>query len=172
GPERRIDLREVLALDLERQRRPGGPGRPHRRADVAAAERQVVVLDQDRVVERQAVVRAAPRPDGVLGEEAEAGERLPRVTDDELRAPHAVDAGPRQRRDPAEVLEEVEREPLPREKDPGVALERRESLTRDGGGAFGGVERHADGAKGAEHPVEEREPADDEPLLRRAPPPG
>src|SRR5207247_10905503 len=105
------------------------------RAAVAAAECRVVVRAQGRAVERQAGVRAAPRPDGVLGEEAEAGERLTRVTDDELRAPHAVDAGPRQGRDPAEVLEEVEREPLPREKDPGVALERRESLTRDGGGA-------------------------------------
>ena len=62
--------------------------RERRRAD-AAGQALVVVLDQDAVVEAQAMIGAAAAADGVLLERAESRRRLARVEDGDAAArPH------------------------------------------------------------------------------------
>ena len=61
-------------------REPERPDRRERGTD-AARDAHVVVLDQDRVVETHAVVRAAAAADGVLLERTQAGRRLAGVED-------------------------------------------------------------------------------------------
>src|SRR5439155_2605007 len=116
------------ALDLDGQpgrRRPGGS---YRGREVAATQRQMVVLDEHRVVETEPVVHPTTGPDRVLGEHAHAGERLPRVAHDERGPRGTVDVRARQGGDTAEVLEEVQRDPLAGEERPGVAVDRGEHL--------------------------------------------
>ena len=64
--ERLVDLREVVALALDAEQVVGMGPRPLDGGADAAASGHVVVLDEDAVVEPEAVVRAAARPDGVL----------------------------------------------------------------------------------------------------------
>ncbi len=101
---------ERLGLDLDRQAVSAADA-PDGSRD-AAGEAQVVVLDQDRVVEPDAVVRAAAAADGVLLERAQAGRRLARVEDRRAGALDRVDVAARQRRDAAEAAEQVERSAL------------------------------------------------------------
>ena len=61
----------------------------------AARDAHVVVLDQDRVVETHAVVRAAAAADGVLLERAQAGRRLAGVEDRRAGAGDEVDVAAR-----------------------------------------------------------------------------
>ena len=108
--ERLRDLVERVALDLDRQRR-RGPHELHGRGHRACGAK-VVVLHEHRVVEAEAVVATAAAGDGVLLELAEAGSRLARVEDRRARALDRVDVAARERRDPGETTEEVERDAL------------------------------------------------------------
>ena len=71
---------EVAALDLGDEVGAALGGEPDRVAD-PARERRVVLLDQDRVVEADAMVAPAARGDRGLLEGAQARRRLPRVED-------------------------------------------------------------------------------------------
>ena len=104
GLERLLDVRERPALDLDRDARRALRERPPRRLADAARERDVVVLDEDRVVEAHAVVAPAAGGDGPLLERAQAGRRLARVEHLDPGPAQRVHAARRQRRDAREVL--------------------------------------------------------------------
>ena len=90
GGERLADLVERVALDLDRRsRQPAARSRSTAVRD-SSGEAQVVVLDEDRVVEAQPVVRAAAAAHGVLLERAQAGRRLARVEEDRAGARDGV----------------------------------------------------------------------------------
>ena len=78
----------------------------------AAGEAQVVVLDQDRVVEAEPVVRAAAAADRVLLERAQARRRLARVEDLGAGPVDGVDEAAGERRDAGEASEQIQRRPL------------------------------------------------------------
>src|SRR5207237_7545763 len=80
-----------------------------------ACDAQMVLLDEDRVVEPGPVIRAAAAADRVLLERAEAGCRLARVEDRRAGAVDSVDEGARERGDPTETAEQVERGAFARE---------------------------------------------------------
>ncbi len=82
-----------------------GPGR-------RPEPRQVVVLDQDGVVQAEAVVEPASAPHGVLLQRPPAGCRLSRIVDRRAAADDRRHVPRRQGRDPAETLEEVEGRPF------------------------------------------------------------
>ncbi len=78
--ERRVELGERLDLDLHGHARLQREGRVERLAD-PARRGDVVLLDQDAVVQRQALVRAAADAHRVLLREPQARQRLARVED-------------------------------------------------------------------------------------------
>jgi hypothetical protein len=98
GRERLIDLIERLRFDLDRQ-----PGRCARALATAAvtppAEANVVVLDEDRVEEADAMVRRPAGADRVLFEHSQRRGRLARVEDRDAPAGR-VDEPARARGDP------------------------------------------------------------------------
>ncbi len=75
---------------------------------------QVIVLDQDGIVQAEAVVAAPAAPDRVLFQRTPAGRGLARVVDRGARAGDRRDEPRRQGRDPAQPLQKVERGPLHR----------------------------------------------------------
>src|SRR5689334_17811004 len=105
-----IHLVEPFRFDLHRHARPMRPcpgyGRTH-----AAGEANVVVLDQDRVEQADAMVGGAAAAHGVLLQRPQGRRRLARV---ENRDPTAagVDETARSRRHAREPLQEVQRRPL------------------------------------------------------------
>ena len=72
----------------------------------------MVVLDEDPVVEAEAVVRATAAANGVLLERAQPGRRLPGVEDRRAGAFDRVDEAASERGDSGEAAEEVERRAL------------------------------------------------------------
>ena len=106
GLERGADVVERLALDLDRHA--VALCAAHGLGD-AAAEPQVVVLDQDAVVQAEAMVRAAAAAHGELLQRAQARRRLARVEDRRAGAGDGVDVPARQRRDTGQPPEQVQR---------------------------------------------------------------
>ena len=88
--QRRFQLHERFHFDLDRHARVERERRVHRRAD-AARRRDVIFLDQDAVVEREPLVRAAAHAHRVLLREPQAGQRLSRVEDARARAFDRID---------------------------------------------------------------------------------
>ena len=82
----------------------------------AARDREVVVLDENAVVEAEAMVRPAARAHGVFLDRAQAGKRLADVDDARLRATHGLDDPRGGRGDAAHVADKVERDALGREQ--------------------------------------------------------
>ncbi len=121
GLERLDDLFERLGLDLDRDRRvararlDGGTDAPR--------DPQVVLLDQDRVVEPGAMVRAAAAANRVLLQRRSPGVvlRVSRIVAPVPSTRSTYRDG--ERRDPAEAAEQVERHALAREHGAGRALE-------------------------------------------------
>ena len=117
--QRLVELGQRLDLDLDE----AGPCRDARRGTQrrahAARRDDVVLLDQHRVVEADAVVGAAARPHRVLLREPQAGQRLAGVDDSGPGAAHGIDMrrGPGRHR--AEQLQEVERGALGSQQRPG-----------------------------------------------------
>ena len=102
---------ERLRLDLDRQARADARARARPRACDAAGEPDVVVLDQDRVEEADAMVRRAAGAHRVLLERAQRRRRLARVEDGDAAAGR-VDELARARGDAGQPLQEIERGPL------------------------------------------------------------
>ena len=89
--ERLGKLAEIVDLDLDLDQMAGKGARlPDRGAD-RAGDGDVVVLDEDRVVEAEAVIGAAAAADGVFLEGAKAGRRLARIADPGVRVGDAGD---------------------------------------------------------------------------------
>src|ERR1700728_1165560 len=78
----------------------------------AAAERDVVVLDEDAVGEVEAMVLAAAAGDGVFVQQAQPGHRLARVQHFRFGALHLVDVAARDGSDAAHALHQVEDDAL------------------------------------------------------------
>ena len=106
--ERRFQLLQRFHFDLDRHARVERQRGVHRRAD-AARRRDVVFLDQDAVVEREPLVRAAADAHRVLLRQAQAGQRLARVEDARARAFDRIDETARRGRDARQQLQEVQR---------------------------------------------------------------
>ena len=101
----------------------------------AARKTDVVVLDQHRVEETDAVVRRAAGADGVLLERAQRRRRLARVEDGDAAA-RRLDEPARARGDAREPLQKVERGPFADEQRPRGADHLRDLLARAAGVAI------------------------------------
>jgi hypothetical protein len=88
----------------------------------------VVFLDENRIEQTDAVIRAAAALHGVLLRNPQSRNRLARVEDPALRALEGVDVRARHRRGCGKHLQEVERASLAREQRASRAFERAELL--------------------------------------------
>ncbi len=95
----------------------------------SSCQTNVVVLDQDRVVEAGAVVRAAARSDGVFFKHPERRRRLARIEHGDPAA-RGVDELTRPRRDARKPLEKIERGSLRDEQGTGGAGHDRDLVAR------------------------------------------
>src|SRR5690606_37677721 len=113
-------LVEVVDLHLDLHQVTGeGAGAPQGLADRAAGG-DVVVLDEDRVVETEAVVHSAAATHGVLLEVAQAGRGLASVDDLRAGSGDGLDIEAGQRSDAAHPAHQIERGALGGEQSAGV----------------------------------------------------
>ena len=103
----------------------------------AARRDDVVFLDQDAVVEAEAVIGAAADAHGVLLREPQAGQRLAGVQDPGAGAGDGIRAGPGRRGHGGQRLQEIERGALPGEQRAGGAVQFAEHLVGLDAVAFG-----------------------------------
>ncbi len=120
GVERVRDLPGVAALDLDLALGIGLASASDRGGE-SAGERDMILLDQDRVVEAHAVVTPAAGGHRRLLERAQARRRLPGVEQLGLGPFELACVARGQRRDPRQVAEQVERRALRREQRAGRA---------------------------------------------------
>ena len=132
--EHLAQLIERIDLDLDLDQMAGdGLGALEHRAD-AAGDRDVVVLDQDRVIEAEAVIEAAAAAHGVFLERAQPRRGLARAADARAVAGGAADEFMRRGRDAGQMAEKVERHALGGEHRARRAGDRHQrGLGRDGG---------------------------------------
>ena len=95
----------------------------------------MVVLDENAVVEAEAMVCPAAGADGVFLDRAQAGKRLADIDDARLRATHGLDDPGGGRGDAAHVAEEIECDALGREQAARGTFERRNRFARRDMGA-------------------------------------
>ena len=118
-----LKLRKRVDLDLDLDQMAGGSaGALQHRAD-AAGNRDVVVLDQDRVVEPEAVVEAAAAAHRVFLERAQPGRGLPGAADAGLAGPDLAHIGSGGGGDAGQMLDEIERHALRRQHRARVAVD-------------------------------------------------
>ncbi len=170
--EHRLDLIEPIDLHLDvgrvrqhRDRLTEGirDGEPRLQED-----REVVVLDEHGVREREAVVAAAAAHDGVTFEGAQSRCRLARVHDPRLRVGDEGDVLRREGRDARHPLREVQADPLARQDGARRAGHGRERLSGRERVAVGAVERDLDARIGEpEGGGEDLGPREDALLARR-----
>src|SRR5262245_9915532 len=132
----------------------------------------MVVLHQDRVIEPEPVVAATTGADGVLCEDAHAWNGLARVAHDQPGPGDPFHVPPGERRDSAQVLHQVEDEPLAGQQRARVALDRCQDVARVRDLSLGGEQPAFDGTELAEDAIEQRQSAHDELLLRQHAPRG
>ena len=115
----------------------------------------MIVFPENRSGERGAVFHAATNPHRIELETAQAGSGLARVGDLRGCSPYGVDRPARERCDPREPLQKVERDPLTGEQGAGRAADDRE---RRAGVRPGSVRNHQPhGSTGVELPKDRRE---------------
>ena len=112
--ERLGELIERIDLQLDLDEMPGMGARPLKRRADPAGQRDVVVLDQHRVVEAEAVVGAAAQPHRLLFEDAQAGGGLAGADDLRLVPGDRIDQRPGRGRDARQAADQVERGALGR----------------------------------------------------------
>ena len=117
--ERRIDFAQALSFDFDGQVQIRGSHALHRTHD-STGETHVVVLDQNPVVEPEAVIGAPTRAHGVLLQDAHQRRRLAGVEHGDATG-GGIDELPRERCDSREPLNEVERRALADEQRVGPA---------------------------------------------------
>ncbi len=108
---------QVIDLHLDETQLVPGPGRRHgpghRGGQLRGAQvREVVVLEQHRVVQPEPVEVAAAAPHGVLLQRPQPGRGLSRVADQRGGPRDPLDVPRGQRGDPAETAHDVEQRPL------------------------------------------------------------
>ena len=109
--------------------------RPLQRRTDPAGHRDVVVLDQHRVVQAEAVIGAAAQPHRLLFEDAQAGGRLAGADDFRLVTGDRIDQRPRRGRNPGQAADQVQRGPLAGEHGARVARDAGDRLTALDAGA-------------------------------------
>ena len=112
-----------------------GPGRPGGGLEPG----EVIVLDQNRIEQTEAVVVPSAAPHRVLFQGTPAGSGLARVIDRGPGAGDRRDEPRRQGRDPAEPLEKVEGGPLHRQQGTHRPVHARDQAARLEGIAVGQV---------------------------------
>ncbi len=110
--ERLLELAERIDLELDLDEMADTGARALQRGADAAGDRDMVVLDQHRIVEAEAVIGAAAGADRIFLDRAQARRRLARADDPRLVARDRGDDGGRRAGDAAEAAEEVQRRAL------------------------------------------------------------
>ena len=110
--QRRLELGVGFHLDDHRHVRRRATKHLGQRVAVAAEQRPMVVLPQDRRGQRGAVFYAAADCHGVQLEPPQPGRRFSRVCDPGGSVANGVHRSPRERRDARQVLQEVQRHAL------------------------------------------------------------
>jgi len=122
GLDRFADLVQGVAFAAHLEPRIGRLGPPHGFADGAAADRDMVVLDQDAVIKAHAMVGAAAGAHGVFRETAQARNGLPRIEQHRPDAVNGVDVLAGHGCDAGQLLQQVQ----------GRAFRRQQALGRAG----------------------------------------
>ena len=107
--ERLGELVERVDLELDLDEMSGMPPRAFERRPHAPGERDVIVLDQHRVVEAETVVGAAAEANRLLFEGAQARGGLAGADDLRLGVGDRIGQRPRRRRDPGHPAQKIER---------------------------------------------------------------
>jgi len=130
GRQRFVELVQRFHLDLHAHAVAGQPERRFQHRCDAAGRGDVVFLDQDAVVEPDALVLSAARAHRVFFGQAQAGQRLAGVEDGGARAGDGCDVRPGRRRHGRQGLQEIQRRPLGGEQCPGAALDLDQQVAR------------------------------------------
>ncbi len=112
--KRLLELIERVDLDLDLDEMADAAREALAAPGEAASGGDVVVLDQHRIVEAEAVIDAAAGADRVFLERAQAGRRLARAGDARARALDRGHIARGERSDAAQAAEEIERGALGR----------------------------------------------------------
>jgi hypothetical protein len=112
-----------IDFDLDLDEMPGDRLRTFQHGRDAARDRDVVVLDQDRVIQTEAVVESAAAAHCVFFQRAEPRRRFPCATNACLRVCGQLDECCSGRRDAGQVAEEVQGGALGRENRAGIAFD-------------------------------------------------
>jgi hypothetical protein len=127
----------------------------------------VVVLDQHRVIEAEAMVEAAAAAHRVFLQRAQARRGLARADDARSRVRDQPDESIGRGGDARQVSEKIERGALARQDGAGRPLDDEQRRARLDDGAVARVRRDAEvGAERAEHRRDQRQPSDDAALAR------
>src|SRR5262245_39902378 len=125
-----FDLFERGDLDFDLMQMSRDLARAVDGAGDATHHRQVIVLDQDAVIESQAVVASAADRHGVFFKHSQSGSRLARVHDLRFRSRDGLNVLARHGGDAGKMLKEVQRNALGREQHLGVAEHPGEDFAR------------------------------------------
>ena len=117
-----VELVERVDLDFDFHEMADGGFYGAKGGDDAACDRDVVVFDQDRVIEAEAVVEAAAAQDGIFLEGAEAGRRFAGADDAGFGVGDGCDIARCQRGDAGKATEEIQRDALGGEEGAGGAF--------------------------------------------------
>src|SRR5207302_8704541 len=132
----------------------------------AACSRGVIVLDQDAIEQRAAVVESAARPDRRLLQFAHPGSGLSRVEQPHLRARERLRVAPGERRDAAEAHHEIQRGPFAGEDGAQRSADAQDPLAGTGSVRLSRERLQlAGGVESAEHPRRGRDAGPDQRLL-------
>ena len=113
----------------------------------------MIVLDQHRVIQPEAVIEAAAAAHGIFLQDAQTGQGLAGADDARLGALHRLHQRRRRRGDAGQMAQEIQRHPLGRENGAGRAADawraqRRLSTSLPSGAATSNVQRRIDQPKG------------------------
>src|SRR5207237_6998447 len=137
------ELVERVDLELDLDEVTGTGARPFERRADPAGERDMVVLDQHRIVEAEAVIGAAAKAHRLFFEDAQARRRLAGADDLGLVARDRIDQRAGRGRDARQSADQVQRGPLSRQYRPGPAADPRHRLATFDPAAFGAEPLHA-----------------------------
>ncbi len=112
GGEHLFQLSEAVDLDLDLDEMPDRGARFFERGLHAAGDGDVIILDQHRVIEAEAVIVPAAAAHRVFLERAETRRGLARTNDARLGAADLGDIGGGERRHAGETAEEIQRRAL------------------------------------------------------------
>ena len=90
----------------------------------------MIIFDQDAIIEPEPMIPSAADGDRIFLQQAQARHRLAGIDDDRVRPGNRLDVSTRHRRNPREMLQEIERDALGGEKRLRFAGDPREDFAR------------------------------------------